>query len=290
MDIDTTQTPVQTPPPGAEDVSDMSVDQILNELEKEADNPDVPSEVAALDQGNKDAQGKASHAFAEQKRKQKQLVQVVRAQQDELLRLKTQTATPPPPPATPDQMVSVAKTVLANLRARACSSLGLSNPDQAPELVQMEMQRLYSEEIAATNRRAEAQRNAPAVVREVLSGFPDNVTEADRVEITKRVSRSDVTQQVDPQYIQAVAAQYLGEKLLRGDVIPQPTANTGAAPMSSGAVRVVGSRGVRPPDRQATVPVTPPTAEEAQKMRKLGFTDVRVLRAAEAKKSQYKSQ
>lgn len=287
-----TQPPVTTPPSGEVEPLEQDVDQILADLEKDLASDEVPAEITELDKGNKDAQGRASHAFAEQKRKQKQLLQILKSQQEQLSRI-SQTPPPPTPQATPDQQKAAAASALANLRARACANLGLPSRDAAPELVDMETQRLYIEQINEISRRTEAQRMAPVVVREVLSSLPVSLTEADKREIASRVSRANVLQQVDESFIKAVASQYLGEKMLNGDGTT-PAASNGNPPgvtsVPPGAVKAVGSRGVRPADRPASPPVAPATAEEIAEMSKHGFHDLQAFREAKANKGKYRTQ
>lgn len=111
--------------PEGKDTDELDTEALLASLE--ADGDEVPGEVAAVDAGDASAQGKASHAFAEQKRKAKVIAALARKQQAEIEELKKnqKSADPIPTPQPTAGGQASAKSILAALTSQAMQNLGL---------------------------------------------------------------------------------------------------------------------------------------------------------------------
>ena len=287
--------------PEEKDTDELDTETLLAELEADGD---VPGEVKAVDAGDASAQGKASHAFAEQKRKAKAIAALARQQQQEIEELKKnqKSAEPPPPPAPTAGAVS-AKSILAALTNQAMQNLGLfsiTNPEEQ-ELVAIERNRLYG---AAMNRRDEESRvsgSAPRVIGEKLDKF-NQLDDVGKAEIAKRLGSYNVLQRTDDDVIRSEVIKYLGELTLAGQSgeahsgddgdsasahSPQErsSAQAAASAVKSGRAHLSvkpGGKGNPPPQ------VKPATPEEMAEMHKLKMMDVASFRAAKQRSSLYK--
>jgi len=295
-------------------MSDEAVDfdAMIAELEVEDDS--VPQFVKDVDAGQKDTEGRAAHAFADQKRKNKQFARLVRDQQRKLNEMESNQRTSNPPPNAKGAQGN-AGLILQTLKTQAITNLGLTSEEEAPEMVALEMQRLYNEGAAQAVRIQTAQAQAPAVIKQVLASIPQ-LGDDDRAEVEKRVSKLTPLQQVDEESIKWVVNSYVGEKVMRGEELGSTAeetddARTGAVggddgvtpPVESetpatdrtavGSLKNTGSKvgGVKPgighPGKKAGP--QPATPEELKKMRSLGMTDLAAYRAALGKKDKYKS-
>ena len=280
-------------------------EKLLAELEAD---DGVPADVQAVDAGDTSAQGKASHAFAEQKRKSKAIAELARKQQAEIEELKKNQRTPDAPPAPPSAPTAggvSAKSILAALTNQAMQNLGLfaiTSPEEQ-ELVSIERNRLYN---VALNRRDEESRvsgSAPRVIEEKLAQY-GQLDDVGKAEIVKRLGSYNVLQRTDDEVIRLEVARYLGELTLAGKSsgAPDGAGNGDEPPMSpqersaaqAAASTIKSGRqspGVKPGShsgnpKPAPAPATP---EEMAEMRKLKMTDVVAYRAAKSRSSLYRN-
>lgn len=224
----------------------------LDAFIQEMSSAEVPAEVRAMDEGNEEARGRASHAFAEMKRKAKVAAEAAKKaqQENEELRRTQQASTPVP-----------------------------SQPVVDPT------ERIMSGKLSAY---------------EVL-------TDTDRMEVTKRLSKLSLDQQVDDGVIHAVVCQYVGEKHMSGagstasgngsgeeasagagadeeEAHDREAAAAAAASARSGTRRVVT---VKPGAGAPPAPVRL-TPEQTAEMRRLGLTDVKAYLAAKQRVADYR--
>lgn len=274
---------------------ELTEEQLLAIIQDENGSSDeIPPEVLDLDKGNKDAQGKASHAYRKLKEKLRASNQLLalREKKDKDRAPAAPSAPPAPPPGA-----DAARLVIRRIKDLALQNLGLSDESQAPELVQMEMQRIYGAQAYLVDQRRQAASKAAEVVDSTLKSLT-RLTDADRVEIKRRLGGLDVLQQTNADVIRGVASQYLGEKLLSGGDVQnpdpegdqEPPEDRGSAAAGTSGVRTQGRQVVRPGEGQKTSNrINPPTRDEMEQMRKLGFTDLRAYREAVQIKDKYRS-
>jgi len=291
--------------PETKEADELDTEALLASLEEEGD--EVPAEVVAADAGTASAQGRASHAFAEQKRKAKVIAALARKQQLEIEELKKNQKSnePVPPPAPTAGGAVLAKSVLVALTNQAMQNLGLFTitSDEERELVGIERNRLYG---AAMNRRDEEFRvssSAPRVIEEKLAKF-DRLDDEGRAEVAKRLGSYNVLQRTDDDVIRSEVIKYLGELTLTGRTSeahgengdgsaagrsPQERSSAQAAASSVKLGR--GNPGVKPGANGHAPAATPkpPTPEEVEEMHKLKMTDVVALRAAKQRSAMYKN-
>ena len=287
------------------------LDTLLASLEADA----TPDAVKALDAGNKDQQGPASHAFAEQKRKAKEAAALIRKQQSELAAFqkaeedakkqtdaaKAQQAQQQGGNAAPNM-----DAILQSLVVQAMQNLGIyqvATPVHQ-RLLDLEVQRLYSEQVTQARQQYAAQQTAPGIVQAKLEAFSDKLGEAGTAEIKKRLGRYPILQQTDDGVIRGVIAQYLGELELSGDsatttggegdaamgdAAPVTDARAASVRASVASTARNGSRGltVHSGDGQMKPGHKPATSEESAEMTKLKMTDLSAYRSAKAGKSKY---
>ena len=273
----------------------------------------VPDSIRAVDAGNKDQQGAASHAFAEKTRKNKEAAALIRKQQDELTAMrKVDEDRKKQDDATREQQARggnaapVNRTaILQALTVQAMQNLGMfqivSPEDQ--RLLDLEVQRLYSDQVSTYQRQIAAAQTAPAIINSKLEAFVGKLGEAGVAEVKRRLGQYPILQQTDDGLIRGIATQYLGELALSGgstttDGGEGETATGDAVPVDRNAqsTRTAAASSVRngnpgftvqPGDRQKKPGPKPATAEEAVEMRKLKMTDLVAYRAAKVSKANY---
>lgn len=279
-------------------------EKLLAELESDEDT--VPEEVRAVDAGDTGAQGKASHAFAEQKRKAREIAALARKQQQEIEELKKNQKpadTSPPPAPLPTAGSPTAKSILAALTNQAMQTLGLltiTTPEEQ-ELVMIERNRLYSVAMNQREQSSRAEGSAPRVIEEKLAKFAQ-LDDVGRAEIKKRLGSYNVLQRTDDDVIRLEVTKYLGELTLAGQSGEAPEGVGGdsaphVSPQERSSARAAASAasngrpgpGVKPGAGSAPrSQPKPPTDVEAEEMRKLRVTDVVAYRAAKQRSSLYK--
>jgi hypothetical protein len=278
----------------------LTDEQLLKIIEEGVNGDEnIPEEVHASDKGDKDAQGRAAHAFAEMKRKQKTLaleLQKYKAKETEDLKIKSEQAAASAAPRAGGNTVS---TLMGQLNMQAMQNLGLdvaaASTPEAQEFIRMERMRLYNEQVSSLQRANAIRERAPQIVDEALAQYP--MLGADGAEAVKRrLQKYDVLQQTDPEVVRQTVTSYFGELALAGaEAGGSDGTNAGAAQgqmrrdkagMIAASTVKNGRPGVKPAGRSEEA-VKPPTAQEAVEMRKLGTQDVRLYREAQARKHMY---
>lgn len=293
------------------DTAQNDLDTLLASLEADA----TPEAIKALDSGAKDQQGPASHAFAEQKRKAKEAAALIRKQQDELTAFKkagedakkqadaarVQQAQQQRGNAAPDM-----DAILQSLVVQAMQGLGIyqvTTPVQQ-RLLDLEVQRLYTEQVTQARQQYAAQQTAPGIVQAKLGAFEGKLDEAGMAEVKKRLGKYPILQQTDDGVIRGVIAQYLGElelsgdsatdaggegNMATGDAAPVTDAKAASVRASVASTARNGSRGltVHGGDGQRKPGPKPATQEEIEEMTKLKMTDLQAYRAAKGSKNKY---
>jgi hypothetical protein len=159
----------------------------------------------------------------------------------------------------------------------------------------MECQRLYIEQVSRIQQTAAVKERAPELIDKALSTY--SMLGPEGVEAVKRrLAKYDVLAQIDPEVIRQTVTSYFGElTLARADESGSDGASAGAgteqvrrdaAGVAAASSVRNGRQGVKPASR-AQESVKPPTADEANTMRKLGITDVKLFREAQARKHLY---
>jgi hypothetical protein len=256
----------------------------------------VPNEVKELDEGSGD-QGKASHAFKVQKDRLKQATQLIRQLKEE----KAKAETPPKSDEgsvkpTPQFNAGTGAAYTSDLRYRAAMNLVNSgiNPEQSPDLLGLEINRLYNADVSAMEQQAQAKNDAGKVLETVLTEFPE-LDDADKAEIKSRVTTLAVTNQADPNSVKQVVYGYRGENLEKfarkasdgnGSGTSSEDRSGSGGSGTAAAVRSDARRGVALGDAGTTSEgdTKPPTAEELREMRKAGIPSSRVDLYRKAKK------
>lgn len=277
---------------------------VLKELESlDLDSEEIPDEIKNLsEETDEEKQKKAAHAFGQLRGTLKTAKEVIQQQAKELEEAKKPSPQPAQAPAsqgtlTPEQQ---SQFYLGSLQTRAMNSLGVYDPNNP--LVQMEVQRIYNEDMAMVQKRQAATQNAESVIEDTLKSF-SQLADEDKVKIRERISSQyDVLQQADPKIIQREVHTYLGENIqkFRGkepkpgeDGTPQKSdVSSGAAAASS--LKSQGNVGVElgQASSDKTIEQKPPTPAELKKMKIVGLFNptpqqVATFRRAEKKKGKH---
>jgi hypothetical protein len=178
-----------------------TADELANMIDS-FDKLETPPEVTGLYPNDEDKQKAANHAFAETKRKAKELIEKQNARIKEL---EEKGATPPVPPAPPVVTGDDTSTPFVTaLTQQAMLNVGLAGKTQLTlgqqHMVQMEMNRLYSDMRSAQTRELELRNSAPRIIAEKLASF-ERLNDEDRTEIIKRLSKKSLTEQVNDETI-----------------------------------------------------------------------------------------
>lgn len=259
------------------------VSKLLAELDKlgpeeeetgdaEGHTPDFPD----TDEGKK-----AAHAFAEQRRLLRAAREVIKTKVNAPAPAQPKPVTDLPPPNTGGGMDSTqkAQVVLMQLQMEAMTNVGIADVNHP--IVQMEVQRLYTERVASIRRKNEAEQQAPEIIEEVLGGF-DVLLPEDKEAVKQRLASLSPEARVNKSIIRAVAQQYIGENFTKfsgkgGDegqdgATHRSTPPAGQSPAGAAAASGVKARGSAVPRGGGTPPaVKPPTPEEAKRMRSIGL-------------------
>jgi hypothetical protein len=287
----------------------LNLDDVLAEL----DSDDVPEDVRKLDDGDDAAKGKASHAFAEQKRKYKEtllrLKQEGEKNQRELDELKKKSVAPQAAPAAPSAGGVSRAQALKALENQAMQNLGVmldqSSSQEDRRLVDLEVQRLYSQSMNMLAQVREATSQAPRVVEEKLGRFKQ-LGDEDKAEIKRRLSAYNAVQQMDDEVIRGVVVQYFGEQRLagasddgagddsaafEGDASPAPNPKERVASVAAASAAKTGRPTVKALKGNGSRPEPKPaTPEEMKEMAKLGIHDVTLFRDVKARSSKYRTE
>ena len=264
-------------------------------LKESAGNDEIPASVSGVDAGDDKHKGAASHAFAEKNKQLKTALLLIDKQSGVIKDLQNpDTSTPglkpEQPPAgagTPEAQAAIVQRVLTQ---QALTNLGLTDVNQSPQMVQLEVNRLYSNQAAELERRRDAQGTAPAFVDSALATF-GQLTDEDRVELKQRLGKMDVLDQTNEQMVHKQVALYVGEQALAGRVLTGEGGgeNAGEATGPVGDLKNTGSMGVKPGESTTKGKKTPvpATTDELAQMKALRMTDLKAFRAAKLKQSNY---
>lgn len=153
---------------------DEEVQTLLDELEADGDLSDIlPDEEGK--------QAKISHAFALKGQKNKEAAALIKRQQEELDKYKKEKEEVESHKSSIDSGVGAAglnqegqlKKILDGLTVQAMQKLGvfqIVTPAQQ-EMVRMERDRLYLQQVNAIEAQAKAKENAPQVIEDTLSNY-----------------------------------------------------------------------------------------------------------------------
>jgi hypothetical protein len=169
---------------------------------------------------------------------------------------------------------------------------------EAKELIRMERDRLYAEQIGRIQQATMIRERAPRIIDDNLANYP--MLGAEGAEAVKRRLaerfKDNILAQVDPEVIRQTVTQYFGELTLagaEGSNADGANADAGqvqhkrdAAAVSAASSVKNGRAGVKPASRTEET-TKPPTPEEAKQMKQLGMTDVKLYRAAKARQHVY---
>lgn len=278
----------------------LTDEQVLQMIEDAVKSDDaVPEEVTALDKGNKDSEGKAAHAFAEQKRKMKALALELQRRNAKEAETKENSQVEQQSNFAPNAGGNAVATLMGQLNMQAMQNLGLNVGStaslEAKELIRMERDRLYAEHMGALQRANAIREQAPKMIDDALAGYqmlgPEGV-EA----VKRRLQKYDVLAQVDPNVIRQTVTNYFGELTLAGagdDGSDGTNASAAQSQQRRDRASVVaastvrnGRPGVRPAsrDKEDEKPATP---DESRLMAQLGTSNLKLFREAQARRHNY---
>jgi hypothetical protein len=278
----------------------LTDEQVLQIIE-EANKDDIPVDIKNVDATGEDGEGKAAHAWKENKKQTRLLVQEYKRQKAELDALKNKPAENVAPVPQSNAGPGSLQTFMGQLTMQAMQNLGIdvsqANAPEAKELIRMERDRLYTEQVNTMKQVNATKERAPQMVDEALAQYSmlgDVGTEA----VKRRLQKYDVLRQVDPNVIRQEVTSYFGELTLAGTSVDSSDDNSARNDQNNNrrdvAASVVaasgvknGRPGVRPAERREEPAVKPPTAEEAKQMRAMNMTDVRLFREAKAHQHKY---
>jgi len=280
---------------------------------------ETPDAIKSLDEGDANAQGKASHAYAEMKRKAREAADLARRAVEYAKKVKEES-TQSPTAGAPKNVNAGGGTnqMIVALKAQAVKNLGMQSEADSPELVALEVQRLYNGYQAQLEQIERMKVLGPQVVAKVVDGI-DLLTDEDKTAVKERCARLDPTQQCNEQAIRFMVSNYLGEKVLAGsggqsgagdgsggegtegaagnasaeDTGAQAGDGAGQQAQAGGSRAATvagvknGSPSVRPGKQNASTGPKPLTTAEREEMRKLGLNDPVAYRAAKEHKSRY---
>lgn len=274
--------------------------QLLDELDEMGlDGEDIPEEIKTLDSdSSEEERKKADHAYRQLREKLRVAKGVIGQQVTELKEKgeKPEAPVPTPVPAPDPQQQSA--FYLATLQTRAMQKLRI--PDADNPLVQMEIQRLYGEDMATAEKQVTAEKDATVVLEQAYSEFPQ-LGDDDKEAIGEQLSTHDALARTDEALIKNIIHAYMGGNLTKFSKPskPKPNSRSTETKTSSGAAAIsdVKARGtgVEPgdgaPGNGAAEP-KPATSEELKEMKKLGVPpeQIEIYRRAKLKKGKYSSQ
>jgi len=272
--------------------------QLLIELDQMGlDEEGVPEEIKNLGSDpSEEEQNKANHAYIQLKEKLRVAKGVIGQQADELKKAgerKPPAPTPPAPLASDPQQQSA--FYMATLQTRAMQRIGV--PDVNSPLVQMEIQRLYSQDMETAERQVTAVKDAEKVLDTVYSEFPQ-LGDDDKAVINEHLSAQDVLARTDGAFVKEAIHAYIGANLEKfskkapekneSKIKKSTVASSGAAAISK--VKAQGT-GVEPSEANPNgeAEVKPANSEELKEMKKLSIPpeQVAIYRKAKLKKLKY---
>jgi len=274
----------------------------LNAIDFESE--EVPPEVLAGVAGtgdNDEAKGKAGRRWKEIKDLLKTSKAVIETQAEALENKggaapAEQPAGGAPPPATQADPRVSSQAYLSSLQVRAMQTLRIADP--ANDLVKMEVQRLYNEDMELLKRQETAEQDAEGVFSQVVEEFPQMGTD-DWTEVKKRLAKLDAVSRAEAAQVKSIVHVYLGENFKRFAEAPPSNGDKGKGKAGTSAsaaagvstTKARGSTGVPLTGGPAGdgEPEPPATAEELKGMRalKIPETQVGIYRKAMKKKGKY---
>jgi hypothetical protein len=276
---------------------DADLQSTLDLLRESAGNEEIPSSVQALGDGDESQRNHASRAFAEKNQQLKTALSVIEKQSARIndLQERGNESTPAAgthgqPSAGAGEAEAQAAMVMSVLERQALNNLGLSSKEQAPDMVQLEVNRLYQMQAADLERRQTATTEAPAFVEQVLGTF-GQLTDEDKAELKQRLGKMDVLAQTNEQVVREQVALYIGQQALAGRSLSGGGGGEGAGEARGpvGDLKNAGSMGVKPGEQAPKGQQTeqPATPEELTEMKALRMTDLKAFRAAKLKQKNY---
>lgn len=191
-------------------------------------------------------------------------------------------APPQPPPTQPRNEAQAATLLRLELNQKARENLLRSNvePDQAPDLLQAEFNRLYMERMQEFRDRTSAGDRAASVADEVLGAF-EQLDDGDKKQIKETLKSLDILDQANPDSVRGEVFRYIGEKSVKTPAKPKkkeespPQIPTGHAAALGSSVAALGSPAVKltevGKDEDDYKPPKPLGNTERSEMRKLGL-------------------
>lgn len=259
----------------------------------------IPSEVSGYpDNVNVGDNSKAASAFKQHRvmlKSAKGMIAELSARNKEL-----EEQAPPNVEQTPIAQgtfspVQQTQVYLSNLHNRAMQKMGVFDANNP--LVQMEAQRLYTEDMGKVEGQATAEQSAKLLIEDTFSQFPQ-LSADDKKVLEERISTHDVFEQANSEIVKSEVHKYLGENLDRfqgsagepsSNGKPPSGVSPGAAATSS--LKSQGSKGVdlgKGPSDNGSTP-KPPSPEELKEMKALRIPpeQVALFRRAKKKKPVY---
>ncbi len=192
------------------DLADKT-NQLLAELnEMDLEEEEIPDEIKNLNpDSTEDERKKADHAYKQLREKLRVAKGVIGEQVGELKKAKeSKEPVAPASPVTsaPDPQQQSA-FYLATLQTRAMQKMGIA--DVNSPLVQMEVQRLYAQDMETAERQLTAEKDATVVLEQAYAEFPQ-LGDEDRAAIEEQLSSHDSLARTDEALIMSTIHAYLG--------------------------------------------------------------------------------
>jgi hypothetical protein len=260
------------------------------------------AEVEGMDMAPPDeadeGQKKQAHAFEKLRQGLRTAKAVIEEQKKQMdAQSASRVSTPSAPVAaqpTVDARVA-AEMVITRLANQAMINVGVADPTNP--LVQLEVNRLYQQEISRIERAKTAPEQAKKILNGSLASF-SGLSADDVGQIQERVSRLSLDQQLDENAVRGEIHRYVGENFERFRTppagAPAPSASTssgspGVGPAAASGVRL-GMSSV-PVNTGGPAP-QPLTSVEGAEMRRVKLdptkaADVALFRKAQGKKHNY---
>lgn len=272
-------------------------DELFKQLEELGiDSEDIPDEIDAAGEGDEEKKKKARHAYAQLKGMLRTARQYIEQQGEELKKVKSSggSTTPTGHPNGNSQssgQVS-AEQYLSMLTMRACQRTGISDPEH--KLNQLEIQRLYNEDLGMAERQVRAKKEAEKLFEEVTSSVPI-LKDEHKSEIRERMSNLSDLERADEEVVRREVNAYIGENF---DKFRSSKGQSGGGKGGSDASAAVSETkargGVRPgpsaPGSDEGDGDEPPaTPDELREMRQLHIpvSDLAIYRRAKKKQGKY---
>jgi len=272
-------------PPESAPTDPKAVLEQLNRLNLESD--EVPDFVQAQDAGQEtdETKKKAARAWHDLRG----MLKVAKGTIEELSKEKEQK--PPAPaaaqtPSSDSDRSSQQKLYFAGLRSRAMANAGVYDPDNP--IVQLEVNRLYQEDMARMAQTQRAQTEGDKIFNSTVEQFKQ-LDDKDKEAIKSRMAGLDPIQRANPETIKVFVHTYLGENLEKFAKPPKLKGDAAQAAASTVKARGGVGAGNFSPGSGSPSTEKPPTPEELAEMNKLKIPPDRVdlYRRAKAKAANY---